>query len=278
MPCVHEAMTPGHVLDQVDGGQQLVALAVGLHHRVLDAVVDHLAEVAGAHRAGVHEAGARHLLAGLVVRRRRLERVEDRLHLGDVVLGAADHQRVAVLQAPDAAGDAGVDVADALLAQHHVVHLVVGELRVPAVDDDVARAEQLAELLDRRPGRLAGRAPSPRPRAGPPAPRPAPARLSTSRLPGVAVEADHLVTGAAQPLGHVAAHLAQPDQPQLHDVVPSQRSRIRCSSCPCPSRVPRSAPARPAVSAGQAHRHDQVAVAARPLGRLAAGRRRRPAR
>ena len=46
----------GDVLDQVDGGQQLVALAVGLHHRVLDAVVDHLAEVPGAHRPGVHEA------------------------------------------------------------------------------------------------------------------------------------------------------------------------------------------------------------------------------
>jgi hypothetical protein len=31
------------------------------------------------------------------------------------------------------------------------------------------------------------------------------------------------VTGAAQPLGHVAAHLAQTDHPQLHDVVLSQR-------------------------------------------------------
>src|SRR3712207_8473367 len=46
--------------------------------------------------------------------------------LGDVLLGAADHQRVAVLQAPDPAGDAGVDVADALLAAHDVVDLVVG--------------------------------------------------------------------------------------------------------------------------------------------------------
>ena len=116
MPWVHEAMTPGTSSIEVDGGEQLVALAVGLHHRVLDAVVDHLAEVAGADRAGVHEARTRHLLAGLVLLRRRLEGVEDRLHLGDVVLAAADHQRVAVLQAPDAAGDAGVDVADALLA------------------------------------------------------------------------------------------------------------------------------------------------------------------
>ena len=57
--------------------------------------------------AGVDEAG---LALGL-------ERVEGRLHLGDVVVGAAAHQRVAVLQAPDAAGDAAVDEADALLGQ-----------------------------------------------------------------------------------------------------------------------------------------------------------------
>jgi hypothetical protein len=31
------------------------------------------------------------------------------------------------------------------------------------------------------------------------------------------------VPGPAQALGHVAAHLAQPDQSQLHDVVPSRR-------------------------------------------------------
>src|SRR3712207_7284294 len=39
----------------------------------------------------------------------------------------------------------------------------------------------------------------------------------------VVVETDDLVTGTAQPLGHVAAHLAQPDQPQLHDAVLSSQ-------------------------------------------------------
>ena len=33
---------------------------------------------------------------------------------------------------------------------------------------------------------------------------------------GVAVEADDLVTGAAQPLAHVAAHLAETDETELH--------------------------------------------------------------
>ena len=49
----HGALAPGvedlgDVVDQVDLLQQLPALGVGLHDRVLDAVVDHLGEVAGA--------------------------------------------------------------------------------------------------------------------------------------------------------------------------------------------------------------------------------------
>src|SRR5688572_27361671 len=46
----------GDVLDQVDLLEQLEALGVGLHDRVLDAVVDHLGEVTGARRPPrVHE-------------------------------------------------------------------------------------------------------------------------------------------------------------------------------------------------------------------------------
>ena len=96
--------------------------------------------------AGVHEA---ELALGL-------ERVEGRLHLGDVRRRAAVHQRVAVLEAPDPAGDAAVDEADALLGEQVGVGLVVGPPRVAAVDDEVALAEQLAELLDRLAGRVAG--------------------------------------------------------------------------------------------------------------------------
>ena len=53
------ALLPGaedlaHVGDGVDLLQQLPALGVGLHHRVLDAVVDHLREVARADLARVH--------------------------------------------------------------------------------------------------------------------------------------------------------------------------------------------------------------------------------
>ena len=69
---------------------------------------------------------------------------------------AAGHQRVAVLQAPHAAGDAAVDEADALLGEQVGVHLVVGPAGVAAVDHDVALVEQLGEGLDRLPGRVAG--------------------------------------------------------------------------------------------------------------------------
>src|SRR4029079_17179099 len=117
---------PGDVLDHVRRHQQLVALGVGLHQAVLDAVVHHLGEVPGAHRAGVHEP---RVTLGL-------ERVEGRLHRGHVLRVAADHQRVTVLQAPHTAGDAGVDEADAALTEHRGVVLVVGPPRVAAVHHD----------------------------------------------------------------------------------------------------------------------------------------------
>ena len=137
--------------------EQLPALGVRLHDGVLDAVVDHLREVPGADLAGVHPA---ELALGL-------ERVEDRLDELDVLLVAAGHQRVAVLQAPDAAGDAAVDEADALVREELGVGLVVGPARVAAVDDDVALRQQPLERLHGLPGRLARRDHHPdRPRGG----------------------------------------------------------------------------------------------------------------
>jgi hypothetical protein len=96
------------------------------------------------------------------------------------------------------------------------VHLVVGVPRVAAVDEDVTRLQQLAQLADGRAGRLAGRDH-----------HPDDARLrqlldellQAGHVPGrglVAVVADHRVAAAAQPLGHVATHLAESDQTDLH--------------------------------------------------------------
>ena len=121
----------------------LEALGVGLHEAVLDAVVHHLDEMARARRAAVQPAVRR----GEVRQRGR--------QVGDRLVGAADHQAVADLVAPDAAGGAGVDEDDAALGQRGRAPLAVGEARVAAVDEDVALAQQAGELVDRLLGDVA---------------------------------------------------------------------------------------------------------------------------
>src|SRR5690606_4649037 len=114
-------------------GEQVVALGVGLHQPVLDAVVDHLREVAGADLAGVDEAA----LGG--------EGVEDGLGQRDVLVGATDHEAVPLGAAPDAAARAGVDVADAVLAVVLGPADAVAPTRFTAFDGTFAGDEQSAE-------------------------------------------------------------------------------------------------------------------------------------
>ena len=175
--------------------------------RVLDAVVDHLGEVARADLAGVD--GADVALG--------LERVEDRLDLGDVLGVAAVHQRVAVLQAPDAAGDAAVDEADALGGQLLGVLLVVRPAGVAAVHDDVAGRQQLGQLVDGGLGRGTGRDHHPHHAR---ALEPAHQLLEAVDIGEVrvAVVSDDGVACAADALAHVAAHLAEADETELHQM------------------------------------------------------------
>ena len=70
MPRVHALKAPGTSVTMSLRLEQLVALGVGGHQAVLDAVVDHLRVVAGADLAGVDEA--------LVARALGAQRVEDR--------------------------------------------------------------------------------------------------------------------------------------------------------------------------------------------------------
>src|SRR4029079_2747939 len=60
----------------------------------------------------------------------------------------ADHQAVAALEAPDAAGRADVDVVDPVLGADLGAADVVLEVRVAAVDDRVALVEHLAQPGD----------------------------------------------------------------------------------------------------------------------------------
>ena len=100
--------------------QDVQALGVGGHQAVLDAVVDHLDEVAGAAGAAVQVAllgGA----AGRLAARRAgaapmpgasAAKIGSSRRTGAPL--AADHQAVAALEAPDAAAGAHVQVVDAL--------------------------------------------------------------------------------------------------------------------------------------------------------------------
>ena len=92
--------------------------AIGLHHAVLDAVVDHLDEVAGAARPGMQVALLGAGVAALAAARwRGCRRVpgasaredRDRAARTDRLL-AADHQAVAALEPPHAAAGADVEV------------------------------------------------------------------------------------------------------------------------------------------------------------------------
>ena len=77
MPRLHALNAPGTSLTMSFFCEQLVALGVGVHQAVLDAVVHHLRVVPGADLAGVDEA--------LVARALGAQRVEDRhrlLHVG----------------------------------------------------------------------------------------------------------------------------------------------------------------------------------------------------
>jgi hypothetical protein len=98
------------------------ALGEGLHHAVLDAVMDHLHEVAGARGAGVDVAALGARIERLAPagafdlanprRQCREDRIEPLHRLGV----AADHQAVAALQAPHAARRADIEIMEALWA------------------------------------------------------------------------------------------------------------------------------------------------------------------
>ena len=128
---------------------QVVGLGDELHVGVLDAVVHHLHEVAGAVGADVGD-------ARLAVGRDRGDRREDRAERLVGLCRAAGHDRRALERALFAARDAGADEVDARGADLGLAADRVVEVRVAAVDDDVARLEALDELGDDGVGALAG--------------------------------------------------------------------------------------------------------------------------
>ena len=127
---------------------EVVGLGDQLHVGVLDAVVHHLHEVAGAVVSDVRDAG---LALG-----DRGDRGQDRPQGDPRLVGAAGHDRGSEECALLAAGHAHPNEVDAGLAYGLLATDGVGEQRVAAVDDDVAGFEDLDERLDHRVGRPSG--------------------------------------------------------------------------------------------------------------------------
>src|SRR5690606_30398847 len=133
------------------------------------------------------------------------------------------HQRVAVLQPPDAAGDTAVDETNAPLVQQIGAGSIVGPPRVAAVDDHIALVEQLCELPDDLPCGVAGRHHHPD-RAARGEPVDQFAEVANVAGWGDGIVTDDGVTFAAQALAHAAAHPAESDETELHaGNVPSVR-------------------------------------------------------
>ncbi len=238
----HRPVAPhvGHLV-QVEaelGGavEQGEALGVGLEHAVLDAVVDHLHEMPGADGADVGIA----VLGG--------QGQEDGLEALDGLALAADHQAVAVLQAPDAAGHAGVDEGDALGGQAVGVGLGQAVVGVPPFHDDVAGFQPRLQGHHGVLGRGAGREHEPdRPRRGEVGDHlvqaggaDGPLRLDAFHRFLVAVEGDHLVAVAEEPQRHVGPHAAQSDHRDPHPSSFRSSTSVRSTRRPWDSRLSRS--------------------------------------
>jgi hypothetical protein len=162
------------------------------------------------------------------------QRLEDRIEVLHRRGGAADHQAVAALEAPDAAAGPDVHVLDALGRQLLGAADVIDVVRIAAVDQDVTVAEQRHEIGDdaiddagrrhepdgSRRGQLADEVREGGGAAGLAAGLLADARLRLSDDVGATVVDDELVPGLREPDHHVLPHAAQTDHPQLHGNAP----------------------------------------------------------
>ena len=223
-------------------GEHVQALRVSRHQPVLDAVVDHLDEMACAGRAAVQVAergrrGARgpagggtrgglapgcgrHPASGRERRQRRLEEC-DRVRL------PADHQAEPLLEPEHPAARADVEVADSggleLIGATDVVPIV----RVAAVDEHIALGEQRPQLADHRVDDRRRHhdphGPRRRKHTRQLRQRVRPLRALRSQRRhgrGLAVVGHALVTALHQAPHHVGAHAPEPDHPDPHRLSP----------------------------------------------------------
>ena len=137
------------VVQAADILEQIVRLGDELHVAVLDAVVNHLDEMPRPAVAAVGDAG--HAVVGLGG-----DLLQDRLQVLVRFLVAAGHQAGAPQRAFFAAADAHAEKSNPRRPKLLLPPLGVGEMRVAAVDHDVARLEKRLELVNDHIHRLAG--------------------------------------------------------------------------------------------------------------------------
>jgi hypothetical protein len=195
-------------------GQQLEAFAVGLEQAVLDAVVNHLDEMAGAAGADV----------GVAVLGR--QRLEERLDAAEDVALAAHHQAETLLFPPDAATGADVEKVNALLAQDAGAGHGVAGVGVAAVNHDVAGVQVGFQAAQQGAHRAGGGHHQPDDARGLELLQHAAQRgggagaLAPERPGAVGLQVIHndAVAGAQQPRHHRAPHTSQADETYLHKV------------------------------------------------------------
>lgn len=211
----HSAVVPG----SCDGLQveivaplveQLEPLAVGLHERVLDAVVHHFDVVTGACRPHA-----------VVAVRAGSDGVEDGHEVVVRPLGAADHQGEPEFRAGGAARGATVEVREVVFlgAARRVL-----EVAVPAVHDDAVGVEAWREFVEGGVNGVARRHHQPDALLGTElrgecVQRVGGRRARVSRVLArgrVDVERDHVVAGVETAVDDDAPHAAEADDSEFH--------------------------------------------------------------
>ena len=131
----------------VGGAQHAQPFGVGGHDAVLDPVVHHLDEMAGAVRSAVQIPPFGGAADALSPRRAwdvadaGRQRREDRIEVLDDIRLATDHQAVAAFPSPDAAAGPDVDVVDATPGELLRAPDVVDVVGIAAVDEDVTTSK-----------------------------------------------------------------------------------------------------------------------------------------
>jgi hypothetical protein len=136
------------VVEAEPGRKEMVGLGNELHVAVLDAVMDHLNEVARA-------AFADPVAAGNAIVDLRGDGLENGADVGPRFRRATGHEGRTVPRAFLAAGDAGADEENSFFLQLLVPAHRVRIMGIAAVDDDVALFEQRHETVDELVDRLA---------------------------------------------------------------------------------------------------------------------------